>query len=190
MDRDRLQSGLQIASNLGLLVGLVLVGIQIQQASDLTRRTLLVASFQSETDHLDALLGDNAAAVVARAETEPESLTPADLWVLQAYSQWHFSMMRRNAQLESYGMMSSEWRALLPILGAHLASNPVTRELLLEGADPIAQAAGHDWMKVMQDEARRTPPDAGKRFVEHLLRVAKASGRPAGAEPSAPGQEP
>lgn len=184
MNRDRLQSGLEIASNVGLLVGLVLVAVQIKQASDLTRYTLVVSSYQQETDHFDALMGENPAAVVARAKTEPEALTPADVEVLVAYSEWLFSMMRRNGHLEESGMFDSNWRVLLPIIGAELASNPVTRQYLLESGDQIAQAAGQDWLKVMQGAARETPPDAGKRFIERMLRAANTS------VPVAPGDSP
>lgn len=193
MDRDRLLSGLQIASNLGLLVGLALVGLQIKQASDLTRNTLLVTSFQHELDHNDAMMGENAAAVVARAQTEPESLTAADIPVLQAWAEWQFTMMRRNAHLEALGMFpSSGWRQFVPLIGANLASNPVTREYLMGYLveDPeVARAIGYDWVNVMQDEARRTPPDAGKRFIEHMLRTARASGQSAGVDAATAAQE-
>jgi hypothetical protein len=185
MVRDRLQSWLQIASNVGLLVGLVLVAVQIKQASDLTRYTLMVSSYQQETDHFDALMGENPAAVVARAKIEPEALTPADVEVLVAHSEWLFSMMRRNGHLEESGMFDSSWRVLLPIIGAELASNPVTRKYLLEYGDAISQAAGQDWLKVMQDAARATPPDGGKRFIGDMLRAANAGGLPAGSSEAA-----
>jgi hypothetical protein len=43
-------------------------------------------------------------------------------------------------------------------------------------------------LKVMQDAARATPPDGGKRLVEDMLRAANAS-EPAAAEASAQAQE-
>jgi hypothetical protein len=169
----------------------VLVGIQIKQASDLTRNTLIVAAYQQETDHFDALMGENPAAALARAETELESLTPADIEVLAAVVEWNLSMMRRNAYLEELEMFDSDWRMLLPIIGVALASNPVTREYLLEHDDSAAQQMpGQGWLKVMQDEARKTPPDSGKRFIEHMLRIARERAPAAGAESPARAQEP
>jgi hypothetical protein len=174
VDRDRLQSWLQIASNIGLLIGLILVGVQIKQTSDLTRRTLLESAYQPETAHMDTMMGEHAAASLARAKFAPDALTPADVHVLLYFADWHFAMMRRNAQLEELGMFDSSWRWLLPVVGAELGRNPVTRKYLLEAGDQIAQAAGDDWMKAMQDAARATPPDSGKQFIDDLLRTANA----------------
>jgi hypothetical protein len=190
MDRDRLQGWLQIASNVGLLVGLVLVGLQIKQASDLTYQTLLVSAFQQETDHFNAVMGEGAATALARAKTDPQALTAGDIEVLVAYSEWRFSMMRRNAALEAEGMSSPAWRELLPVLGADLGSNPVTRQYLLESGDSIEQVLGGAWQTVMQDAARETPPDSGKRSIERMLRAANAGAPPASGEAPTPAREP
>ena len=63
MNTNQLQIWLQLAGNVGVIVGLVLVSVQIKQNSDLAAAGFVAAEMTQETDHLNALLGENPATV-------------------------------------------------------------------------------------------------------------------------------
>lgn len=67
---------LQVVANIGILLGLILVGLQIQQSSHLTRGALF---FSSHIDGWQAIdlsdKSENFSKTFAKAVLEPERLT-------------------------------------------------------------------------------------------------------------------
>ncbi len=95
---------LQIVANLGLVGGLVLVGVQIQQTRDLARLQLqLEGTFAFQQVEI-AMLGESPAQAWAKSIQDPESLSPAevkivDSWLIHEVNQW-----LRTAFMEAEGL--------------------------------------------------------------------------------------
>ena len=58
---DRLNSWLQLAASIGILIGLALVGVQIKQATDIASAQLKAASFDSRIQANDIVMGEGFA---------------------------------------------------------------------------------------------------------------------------------
>ena len=83
MDSSKLNNYLQILANFGIVAGLILVGVQINQntriaAADMTNRAYEVAAQYHLT-----MMGENPMKAVAKAATKPEELTDEELLVLE-----------------------------------------------------------------------------------------------------------
>ena len=96
MKIEKISHWLTIVGNLGLLVGIALVVVQIDQNSQLVRVQLSVARWTDDLNLHLAMMGENPAAVVAKAIENPSELSVEDSQVLEAYRlYWGLANVRR-----------------------------------------------------------------------------------------------
>ena len=114
METSKLASWLQVGANVGILIGLVLVGFQMRQASDLTRHELeSELSTQFQEQYL-VLQGEAPADVIAKASEAPAELTAAELLVLEAYINKFLDYWLGVKSLADLGVVEEErWRSYL-----------------------------------------------------------------------------
>ena len=87
---------LTIIGNLGLLIGVVLVLVQINQDSQLTRHQLSMERWGDDMNLQLVLMGENPAKAIAKAIEDPTQLTIEDAQVLEAYQlYWSLGILRR-----------------------------------------------------------------------------------------------
>ena len=99
MQLEKTSHWLMIIGNLGLLIGIALVVVQINQNSQLVREQIFNARW---TDNLNlhlAMMGDNPAEAVATAIENPSELTVEETRVLEAYVLY-------------WGLADARWRLL------------------------------------------------------------------------------
>ena len=89
MDFEKLNKWLQVSANIGIVLGLVLVGIQLRQNSDLARIQLLYEESNRAIDLETAVVGEQSAAVWAKSIEAPEDLTLAEIRIMEALL-WSF----------------------------------------------------------------------------------------------------
>ena len=89
--------------NLGLIVGLVLVAVQIKQNSDLAKAQLLSDGWLAAIQWNLARAGENPAVSIARASAAPDQLTDEDLIVLMGVVAAHRLLGTRAASLDAAG---------------------------------------------------------------------------------------
>ncbi len=85
MNLEKLNQWLLLLSHLGILGGLILVGLQIRQDSEIAKVQLFSDITSSRIDMAEATLGENPAPILAKALTEPDDLTDSELYVMDAY---------------------------------------------------------------------------------------------------------
>lgn len=98
MSNNKKRDWLQIIANAGIIIGLILVGFEIKQNSDLMKAQLLYEESQRFVSYEMAMFGDNPAAVWAKAHTEPENLTLEERRIMEAYF-WTFTEQARATQM-------------------------------------------------------------------------------------------
>jgi len=76
---------LQLISNAAIIVGLVVVIFELKQSRDIARTHLIKADYVAIQSRLYALMGENAADVVAKAKTAPSELTDGEKIVVDAH---------------------------------------------------------------------------------------------------------
>lgn len=111
VDFSKTNSWLQIAANLGIVVGLLLVGIQLKQNSDLLKIQLLYQE-SDRAMQLEALLvGENGAEVWAKSIEDPEHLTLAEQRIMEALLWSYTEQLRSLRRLAELGLLdSTDWR--------------------------------------------------------------------------------
>ena len=81
----KLGGWVQALGNIGILIGLFFVGLQLQQEKELKRAEFVAANFHKVTDGWLAVLGEDPASSLERLSFHPEELTDRDLIVLDAW---------------------------------------------------------------------------------------------------------
>ena len=106
----------QVVGNVGIVVGLVFVGLQLQQDRELKRAELVFSSQMSVIDDWLAVLGEDPASSLTRLALNTDELTERDLVVVDAWLR--LDVMRCNTQslMEEFGVYSGRWRNREPRL--------------------------------------------------------------------------
>ena len=124
----KLSEWLQVAANIGILAGLVLVGYQIKQSNDLQRIEQVSRSLELDMAHVMAQMGDDPAEAVAKAVFEPNEMTPKDRIVFTGFIYYMQMLALRTAELERQGLFDDEWRRItLPRIAFIMGGNPTSR---------------------------------------------------------------
>ena len=103
MNSDKLVNWLQVLGNFGLIAGLGLVALQIQQNTDITKAQMISEDRGIAVALKLAVLGENPAKVVAKAIDTPEELTTEDMFVLTSLQLANYYHKSRNEMLYSMG---------------------------------------------------------------------------------------
>ena len=114
MNAEHWSRWLSLAANLGLLGGLMLVAVQINQSSDLARAQLINDGNIAFNQIWSTVLGENPSVAVAKAIEHPEELTYADFVVVDAYFFTSLNLFYRNYELAREGLFEeSDWKEAL-----------------------------------------------------------------------------
>ncbi len=82
---SNLNRWLTLAANVGVLIGLIVLIVEIRQNGAIAEAQFYLEQVESNETLEISMLGDSAAAVWERSVFEPESLSPADIRVMDAY---------------------------------------------------------------------------------------------------------
>lgn len=94
---------IQIIGLIAIVISLLLVLYELQQSRRIAGAELMAQQFDSIADRYLTVMGDNAAATMAKACHEPETLSAEDEIVLDAYLNAQFLTIRRIWQLSDFG---------------------------------------------------------------------------------------
>lgn len=105
---------IQIIGAAAIVLSLLLVLFEMQQSRQITGAQLMAQQFDGIADRYLALMGEDSAATLAKACHQPDTLTPAEQIVLDAYLNANFLTIRRMRELAEFGNFvggPSVWRA-------------------------------------------------------------------------------
>ena len=124
MNYGKLGNWLQISANIGIVFGLLLVGVQLKQNSDLIKIQLLYEESYRATELEARVIGENAAEVWARSLTNAKSMSLADQRIMEALL-WSFTeQLRASRMLADLGLLDDEeWRARVESDAAFFLAN-------------------------------------------------------------------
>ncbi len=105
MDSDRLNRWLTLGANLGVLVGIIILAVEIRQNSSLAR--LQFSDDRRATWQQGELVvfGDSIAEVWEKSVLNPESLSLAETRILDAYLAFQLTNSTRVFELEKAGLL-------------------------------------------------------------------------------------
>jgi hypothetical protein len=112
MNSSKLSDWLQIAANTGIIAGLLLVGLQLKQNSDLLKTQMLYDESRRLVDLETKVIGENGAEVWAKSITEPENLNLAEKRIMEALLWSYVEQLRSTRVLAQLGLLDDdEWKA-------------------------------------------------------------------------------
>jgi hypothetical protein len=128
MDSDRLNKWMSVGANAGVLIGLALVIMQLNQNETLLRVQIMNQYYDSYIAADSAFAGDNVAEIFEKSMIEPENLSFADMRALESQT---FSPMLRWINLyrlsESGIIDDSEWRRQVKADAGYYLGTPYGR---------------------------------------------------------------
>lgn len=171
METSRVAHWLQIIGNFGILGGLLLVGLQINQNNQIAGLDFRGRSFEQIAQYQLTMMGENPSRAVAKAATNPSDLTDEELLVLRRiFSFWinvdSLTELRIQEGFADQAIAESYWR--------ERAEN-------VYGANPVWAAIWQDyrdnaelefrWMTVVDQHLKKDEYNADKKLLERLRTV-------------------
>ena len=122
MDSERVNRWLTLAANLGVIAGLVLVAIQINQNTQITKAQIANDYFLADMALELAMMGENPAHSWNKAVYAPDSLTTEDAVVLDRYFNYELVQIHRLQEMDKMGMAHEGWEERVNYLRWHLGN--------------------------------------------------------------------
>ncbi len=111
MDFTKISNWLQITANVGIVGGLLLVGVQLKQNTDLLKTQLLYEESIRMVELETKVVGENAAKVWAKSLTDPQNLTLEEQRIMEALLWSYAEQLRSMRMLAELGLLENEeWR--------------------------------------------------------------------------------
>ena len=110
MNPSAFSTWLSIAANIGLIAGLVLVGVQINQNSELLRLQMIDQESRRATDHEKVYVGEIGAETWAKVISDPRNLTLTEQRVAESLIWSMFEAWRNSYKLHQAGLLGPEWK--------------------------------------------------------------------------------
>ena len=128
MNTEALLRWLSVAANIGILAGLILVAIELNQTAKLARAEFITDGNNVANQIYASMIGENPLAAVARSFECPEKMDFEDFVVLDTYLFTMFNHLYRNYQLSQEGLYSDEdWKTAIGQLAHWLLKYPFGR---------------------------------------------------------------
>ncbi len=107
MDSTKIADWLQIGGNVGIIAGLILVAVQINQNSEITELDMRSRSFELAMQSELAMMGENPAAAWSKASSGTDELTDDELTVIHGYLNFWWNHRERNALILNAGFLDA-----------------------------------------------------------------------------------
>ena len=128
MDFGKLNSWLQVSANIGIVLGLLLVGVQLKQNSDLARIQMLNEESRRVVDYELEVGGERGAEVWAKSIEDPENLTLDEVRIMEALLYSFVENLRGTYRLADLGLLEeSDWRRRVETEVTFYLSDPYSR---------------------------------------------------------------
>ena len=115
MQASRIKEWLQVVGGFGVLAGLILVALQIQQNTVLVRAELLSNAWDAWVEIDASKQGENFAGVLGKAIESPRDLTIAEMVELDGYLYTYLDQLGREHEMYDLGVFDDPWQGLIPI---------------------------------------------------------------------------
>ena len=122
MNTEKLGRWLAPVANLGVIAGLILVAVQINQNTQITKAQIANDYFLADMALELAMMGEHPAVSWNRAVYAPDELTSEDAVVLDRYFNYGLVQIHRLQEMDKMGMAHEGWQERLEYLGWHLGN--------------------------------------------------------------------
>lgn len=122
MDMERINPWLNFAANVGVIAGLVLVAVQINQNTEITKAQIANDYFLADMNLELAMMGDDPASSWVKAVYSPDEITQYDAAVLDRYFNYGVVQILRLQEMHDLGLAPDDWKERVNYLSWHLGN--------------------------------------------------------------------
>lgn len=122
MDSEKITRWLTLAANVGVIAGLVLVAVQINQNSQITKAQIANDYFLADMTLELAMMGENPAISWHKAVYAPDTLTTEDAVILDRYFNYGLVQIHRLEEMDKMGLAHEGWEERIGYLRWHLGN--------------------------------------------------------------------
>ena len=168
MKLERFNAWVQVGASLGLIAGLLLLAVEIQQTRDLTRLQMRLERDDALAQTELAMLGEEPAVAWAKSIRDPSSLSDAEAKVVDSYLVNLLLLYTRTARMEEAGLTDlSQLERTIRSSAWLYFGNPVARrwwrnDRKMGGWDP-------DIVRILDEEIARLDSGSSERWLNDLL---------------------
>jgi hypothetical protein len=137
-----------LAANLGVIAGLILVAVQINQNTAITKAQIANDYYIADMTLELAMMGENPADSFNKAVYAPDEITTADAVVLDRYFNYGMVQIQRLQKMDELGMAYEGWRERVNYLRWHFGNE-----------------VGQRWWNEVKDGY----PDEFREYVDSIL---------------------
>jgi hypothetical protein len=172
VNTDQLSSWLQITASVGVLGGLVLVGFQLEQNSEILQAQMMSDESRSAIDQEMQIIGEHGAAAWVSAMSDPSNVSPEHHRIMEAIYWSAVESWRHTEELDNLGLVDVDPRPRVSDEAGWYFGNTYGRawwSTRKEGAE-----ISDDLKTVIDDAIQRNPnltADLHDRLVEEILRL-------------------
>jgi hypothetical protein len=153
---DNLNKWLTLFANLGVVGGLILLAVQINQSVEITKAQMINDYYIADMQLEMKMMGENPALSWTKAVYAPDDLTEEDRAVLDRYFNFGMIRIRRLAEMRGFGLAQDDLSNRIDYLSWQFG-NEVGRRWWNNGKD---------WCKEVGE-----PDEACRGFVEQVNSV-------------------
>ena len=174
MNIDRLASWLQITANIGILGGLILVGFQLQQNSEILQAQMMSAESRSVIDQELQIIGEDGAKAWISAMSDPGNVSPEHHRIMEAIYWSAIETWRHTEELGNLGLADVDALSRVTEEAAWYFGNTYGRAWWNVRRDGTLIS---DELKEAIDEAIASSPnlttDINNELIAEILRLSK-----------------
>jgi len=113
VDYDRANRWLTLVANIGILIGLALIIVEIRQNAELLRLQFINDDLQETSTSLIPMLGDDLSRVMMKSIFSPEEMTYAEFMVVDSWLTQQIARVERRYQLGQEGILDeTAWKSM------------------------------------------------------------------------------
>ena len=122
MDTDKVNRWLTLSANVGVIAGLILVAVQINQYTLITKAQIINDYYLADMELELAMMGDNPAGSWIKAIYTPNDLTNEDAAVVDRYFNYGLVQIQRLEKMHELGLAEDDWEDRFDYLRWHLGN--------------------------------------------------------------------
>ncbi len=122
MTSEQLNGWLTLGANVGVIAGLILVAVQINQNTQITQAQIANDYYLADMQLELAMMGENPAESLAKAVYTPDELTELDRVVLDRYFNYGLVQLGRLRKMDELGLAPEGWEDRIAYLEWHLGN--------------------------------------------------------------------
>ena len=168
MEARKIADWLQVLGNLGIVLGLFFVGLQLYQDRQLKTAELVAGYFDTRIMANIGVMGDEPHRSIVKAATDPDAMTPEDAYIYFANLDSWMSLWMRYARLAEFGLVRDDWVEWsgMPLEAGTPMGIREVRSFVAANADVFPEAFRVKLKADLEDPARAS---AFQRKLDYLL---------------------